>query len=228
LCFIALLYLLNVSTIAAQTTGATVTGTVKDPVGEVIVDADVQMLNLGSGAIEKTKTDSAGKYELVRLSLGSYRLSVSSFGFAVGTRSLTLRRNESYPADFTLEPGIVESTVTVTAGKGSARIAADAPQVVTITDQADVERRRPISTTRALDRTPNLDLINANPALERPRLRGLASNRVLIAVDGERLNNVRSDPTSGVSPSIIDVTQLESAEVVSGAGSSLSSGFSTE
>src|SRR5262249_55594613 len=83
------------------------------------------------------------------------------------------------------------------------------------------ERRRPISTTRALDRTPNLTIVNANPALERPRLRGLASNRVLIVLDGERLNNVRSDPTSGVSPSIVDVVQLEGAEVLSGAGSSL-------
>ncbi len=32
---------------------------------------------------------------------------------------------------------------------------------------------------------------------------------------------MRSDPTSGVSPSVVDVTQLESAEVLSGAGSSL-------
>ena len=42
-----------------------------------------------------------------------------------------------------------------------------------------------------------------------------------MVLDGERLNNMRSDPTSGVSPSVIDVTQSESAEVVSGAGSSL-------
>jgi outer membrane receptor for ferrienterochelin and colicin len=57
--------------------------------------------------------------------------------------------------------------------------------------------------------------------LERPRLRGLASNRLLIILDGERLNNMRSDPLSGVSPSVVDVTQLQSMEVVSGAGSSL-------
>src|SRR5207248_7258941 len=38
---------------------------------------------------------------------------------------------------------------------------------------------------------------------------------------GDRLNNVRSDPTSGVSPSVIDVTQLDAVEVISGAGSSL-------
>ena len=221
LSLIALLYGLSLSTVAAQSTGATITGTIRDPVGQVIVDAEVQMLNIGSGTVFKTMSNSEGKYEMSLLSLGSYMLSIKSPGFAVATRSLTLRRNEPYIEDFSLVPGIIESSITVTAGKGNARVVAHAPQMVTVTEQSDVERRRPVSTTRALELTPNLITINANPALERPRLRGLASNRLLILLDGERLNNVRSDPTSGVSPSIVDVVQLEACEVLSGAGSSL-------
>ncbi|HVQ38065.1 MAG TPA: TonB-dependent receptor, partial [Pyrinomonadaceae bacterium] len=84
-----------------------------------------------------------------------------------------------------------------------------------------IEERRPAATLRAIERAPNLTTVIANPALERPRLRGFASNRLLIILDGERLNNMRSDPTSGVSPSVVDVAQLESVEVLSGAGSSL-------
>jgi outer membrane receptor protein involved in Fe transport len=218
---IALLYGLSVSTAAAQSTGATITGTIRDSAGGVIVDADVQMLNIGSGVVLKTLSNSEGKYEMGQLALGSYLLSIKSGGFAVATRSITLRRAETYTQDFSLTPGIIESSITVTAGKGSARVVADAPQMVTVTEQDDIERRRPASTTRALEQTPNLISINSNPALERPRLRGLASNRLLIVLDGERLNNVRSDPTSGVSPSIVDVVQLEACEVLSGAGSSL-------
>ena len=221
LCFLALLCGFNVCAVAAQSTGATITGTIRDPVGQVIANAEVRILNIGSSGTMKTITDSTGKYELTGLSPGSYKLSINSSGFGVATRSINLRRNESQLEDFSLVPGIIESSVTVTAGKGSARIAADVPQVVTVTDPSDLERRRPLSTTRALEQTPNLTTVIANPALERPRLRGLASNRVLIVLDGERLNNVRSDPTSGVSPSIVDVVQLEAAEVLSGAGSSL-------
>lgn len=220
LSLIALFCGLSVSTVA-QSGAATVTGTIRDPAGQVVVDANVQLLNIGSGAVLKTISNSEGKYELGRLALGSYLLSINSGGFAVATRSITLRRNETYLEDFSLTPGIIESSVTVTAGKGSARVAADAPQMVTLTDESDIERRRPASTTQALEQTPNLISINSNPALERPRLRGLASNRLLIVLDGERLNNVRSDPTSGVSPSIVDVVQLEACEVLSGAGSSL-------
>ena len=201
--------------------GAVVTGTITDQTGAVIVSADVLMLNLASGRELKTKTDSAGKYELTELPNGSYQLSINSQGFAVAARVITLHKSARYQEDFSLVPGVIESSTTVTAGKGNARVAVDTPQMVALTNASDIEERRPVSASRAIERTPNLVPVIANPALERPRLRGLASNRVLIVLDGERLNNMRSDPTSGVSPAVVAVTQLESAEVLSGAGSSL-------
>ena len=204
-----------------QSSGAAITGTVTDQTGAVVVNAEVLILNLASGRRSMTKTDSAGKYELTGLTPGPYQISVSSVGFAAGAQSISLREGASYRADFLLAPGPIEIDITVTAGKGSARLAAETPQVVTVTSASQIEDRRPASTLRAVENAPNLTPVNSNPALERPRLRGLASNRLLIILDGERLNNMRSDPLSGVSPSVMDVTQLESAEVVSGAGSSL-------
>jgi outer membrane receptor protein involved in Fe transport len=201
--------------------GAVVTGTITDQTGAVIVSADVLLLNLASGREVKTKTDSSGKYELTELPDGSYQLSINCQGFAVAARVITLRRSAHYQEDFSLVPGAIESSTTVTAGKGNARVAIDTPQMVSVTNAPDIEERRPVSASRVIERTPNLIPVIANPALERPRLRGLASNRVLIVLDGERLNNMRSDPTSGVSPAVVAVTQLESAEVLSGAGSSL-------
>ena len=205
----------------AQSSGAVVTGTVTDQTGAVVVNAEVLMLNLASGRQLTTKTDSYGKYELAGLSPGLYQISVISEGFAAAAQSISLRRNGSYRENFLLAPGPIESDVTVTAGKGSARLAVDTAQPITVAGTSQIEERRPASTLRAVENAPNLAPINANAALERPRLRGLASNRLLIILDGERLNNMRSDPLSGVSPSVVDVTQLESAEVVSGAGSSL-------
>ncbi|HEX6625326.1 MAG TPA: TonB-dependent receptor, partial [Pyrinomonadaceae bacterium] len=156
------------------------------------------------------------------LAPGPYRLSVSAAGFTAAARRVRVERApDPVSEDFVLVPGIVESSVTVTAGKGSARAVAETPQSVTVSDAARIEGRRPASTLQAVEQAPNLTPVIANPALERPRLRGLASNRLLVILDGERLNNIRSDPTSGVSPSVVDVTQLESAEVVGGAGSSL-------
>jgi outer membrane receptor protein involved in Fe transport len=201
--------------------GATVTGTIRDQDRAVIVNAEVQWVSAASGRTFATKTDSLGKYELASLPLGFYHVTVNRPGFAIAARSITLRTAGTQTEDFLLIPGIVESSITVTAGKGMARARADTPQIATVTDASQIEERRPSSTLRAIDRAPNLTPVIANAALERPRLRGLASNRLLIILDGERLNNVRSDPTSGVSPSVIDVTELTSVEVLSGAGSSL-------
>ena len=206
---------------AAQSPGAIITGTITDQTGAVVVNAEVLILNLASGRQVKTETDSSGKYELTGLPFGPYRLSINSPGFAVAARVITLHRNGDYREDFSLVPGVIESSITVTAAKGNARVAVDTPQMVVVTNASDIEERRPLSASRAIERTPNLIPVIANPALERPRLRGLASNRVLIVLDGERLNNMRSDPTSGVSPAIVAVTQLETTEVLSGAGSSL-------
>ncbi len=199
----------------------TLTGTIRDQNGAVIVKADVEMGNVASGRVLKTKTDLSGIYEFIDLQPGTYQLYVNSEGFAAAVRSIAVDRNRSYREDFVLLPGLIESDITVTAGKGGARIAEETPQAVTVTDTSQVEQRRSWSTLRAIEKAPNLTPVIANPMLERPRLRGLASNRLLLVLDGERLNNVRSDPTSGVSPSVVDVTQLESAEVLSGAGSSL-------
>lgn len=201
--------------------GSTVSGFVRDQHGAVVVGATVEGRELASGRTVIAKTETSGRYELAGLGPGEYRVSVYRAGFATAAKSVRLRGAGDTAVDFLLLPGVIEDAVTVTAGKGGARIAADTPQSITLTSALEIEARRSASVTQSLEDVPNLSTIGANPLAARPRLRGLASNRLLIIVDGERLNNARSDPASGISPAMIDVTQLESAEVLSGAGSSL-------
>lgn len=215
-----LVFLLCAVTAAAQA-GASLEGTIKDQHSDVVVSANVQLVSIASGRSFETSTDAAGKYSLTGFLPGPYQLSVSRSGFALASRRITLRKTEARREDFVLVPGIVGISMTVTVAKGNARSGFETPQMLTVADASRIEDQRPSSTLQAIELAPNLTPVSANPALQRPRLRGLASNRLLIILDGERLNNARSDPTSGVSPSLIDVTGLESVEAVSGAGSSL-------
>ncbi|HEU4710325.1 MAG TPA: TonB-dependent receptor [Pyrinomonadaceae bacterium] len=196
-------------------------GTVRDQNGAVIIKARVDLVDVASERIVTTETALSGKYEFAAVPPGTYLVSITREGFAIATARVIVQGNGSYSEDFALLPRLIESKIVVTASKGAARSTAETPQIVAATDASKIEQRRPWSTLRAIEKTPNLTPVIANPMLERPRLRGLASNRLLLVLDGERLNNVRSDPTSGVSPSTVDVTQLATAEVVSGAGSSL-------
>ncbi len=210
------------STLSVSAQGsASISGTVTDTNGAVVVGASVKALNIASGRETVVVSDDAGKYEFTNLSPASYRVSATSAGFATTARNVLVQQGASILQNFTLAPGTIEDVVTVTAGKGQGRVAAEVPQTVTVATAEQIERQRPRSTFEAIERAPNLIVRETNPARERPRLRGLDSSRLLIVIDGERLNNSRTDLQTGLSPSIIDVTQLEAAEVVAGAGSSL-------
>ncbi len=196
-----------------------ISGTVKDSDGAAIGGATVKALNIASGREFTATTDTSGKYSLTDLPAATYRVIASREGFADAAESITV--TESVTQDFSLSPGSIQDTITVTAGKGDARVAAETPQTVTVVTETQLEERRPVSTLQALERAPNLITVETNPARARPRLRGLDSTRVLVVIDGERLNNSRTDLNTGLSPGIVDVNQLESAEVVGGSGSSL-------
>jgi len=206
---------------ASAQSGASIAGSVVDQNKDAIAGALVKVTNLTSGRVATAKTDSAGEYKISGLLSAAYRIAVDRDGFATSARTVTLTSAAQVIQNFSLAPGSLKDTITVTAAQGNARASVDTPQTVTVTEASEIARNRPWSTFAAIEKTPNLSVIGANPAAERPRLRGLDSNRLLVLIDGERLNNFRSDPLSGISPSVIDVTQLESAEVVSGGGSSL-------
>lgn len=199
-----------------------ISGVVKDQNEAAVSGATVRLLNVASGKTVTVVTDSSGKYEFTGIGPGSYRITVSANGFGDGSENVEMDGTKSVSMDFSLAPGAIRDVVTVTAGKGSERLAAETPQTVTVASSEQIEQRVPRSTFETIERAPNLGVIETNPARERPRLRGLSSTRLLIVIDGERLNNARSDPgASGAPMSIVDPSQLESVEVLAGAGSSL-------
>ena len=201
--------------------GGAILGTVKDASGASLPGASVTALNTGSGRESAAVTDAAGKYEVKGLASGSYRVTARLSGFSQAGRTVTVTGPEPVTVDFSLGLGALSEAITVTAAKGE-RATAEIPQVVTIVTAEQIEDRRPQGVQEAFERAPNLRAVDTNPYRQRPQFRGFSNSRVLLVVDGERLNNGRYDvAASGVTPSTIDVTQIQSIEVVGGAASSL-------
>jgi outer membrane receptor protein involved in Fe transport len=201
---------------------AKISGSVKDSNDAVVTGATVTALNIASSQRTTVITDSSGKYSFNNLRGGTYRIIATANGFGESAETVSLDDSANATQDFSLSPGAIKDVVTVTAGKGADRLAVETPQTVTVASAEQIEQRVPRSTFETLERAPNLGSIETNPARERPRLRGLSSNRVLVVVDGEKLNNSRSDPgASGAPIAVIDPSQLEAVEVVAGSGSSL-------
>ncbi|MBX7170444.1 MAG: TonB-dependent receptor [Pyrinomonadaceae bacterium] len=220
--FLAIAILIVAGFSALGQGGGKIKGTVKDSNGAVVTGATVTALNIASSQRKTVTTDGSGNYQFTGLRGGTYRVIATSNGFNESAETIVLEDGGSVSQDFSIAPGGIKDVVTVTAGKGSDRVASEIPQTVTVTSSEQIEQRVPRSTFEAMERAPNLGAIETNPARERPRLRGLSSTRLLVVVDGEKLNNARSDPgASGAPIAVIDPSQLESVEVVAGSGSSL-------
>ncbi|HEX8119046.1 MAG TPA: carboxypeptidase-like regulatory domain-containing protein, partial [Pyrinomonadaceae bacterium] len=123
----SLVALLAMLTCASGQSRVSVLGAVTDQNGDAIRGARVEALSLRSGRRVLTRTDSSGRYELDGLAPGAYRIVVGGEGFATAARNVQVPTSGQLTADFLLVPGLIEDTVTVTAGKGNARLTVETP-----------------------------------------------------------------------------------------------------
>lgn len=104
------------SSTLGQTNKASISGTVKDPQGAVVADADVTVTNNGTGISRKLKTNSDGVYEVPLLDAGTYSVSVSKSGFkTVKQDNVILQTSTETRADIELPVGEISNEVTITA-----------------------------------------------------------------------------------------------------------------
>src|SRR5262245_43409385 len=72
--------LLSTASLFAQTTG--LSGTVMDPSGAVIPNANVTVTNTQTGAQRTAASDDQGRYSVPQLQPGSYQVKATASGFA--------------------------------------------------------------------------------------------------------------------------------------------------
>ncbi len=100
----------------AQTFRGTILGTVIDSSGAAIPGARIMVKNQGTGLTRTTATGDAGTYQVPELPVGQYSVTVSREGFesvTMGDLEVTVAGESR--ADFTLQPGRIESRVEVQA-----------------------------------------------------------------------------------------------------------------
>jgi hypothetical protein len=98
-----------------QASTGQILGTVTDPSGSVIPDANVIVTNLGTGVIWHTTSDAHGQYKVLQLPIGNYTVAVSAAGFKQTiAASQTLNINQSLLINVKLSIGGATQTVEVT------------------------------------------------------------------------------------------------------------------
>lgn len=100
----------------AQSPQATVSGTVTDTQGAVVVGANLIALNVATGVETTATTNEAGIYALRFLPIGNYTIKVTHAGFRGYTRQgITLTTGQTLELNIKLEVGAVAETITVSA-----------------------------------------------------------------------------------------------------------------
>ena len=99
----------------AQEVTATINGTVMDPLGRVVTNAEVTARDLDRGTVWPARTNESGFYSLSHLPIGRYEVHVRVTGFAAAVESpIELQLNQVSAVNFRLAVGSESQTVQVT------------------------------------------------------------------------------------------------------------------
>src|SRR5438132_628177 len=99
----------------AQTSNATLGGTVSDATGALIPGVSVTATNVATGIVTTVLTNEAGAYQFASLQTGTYKVVAELSGFQTQTyNNVTLGISQQVRLNFTLQVGSVAQSVEVT------------------------------------------------------------------------------------------------------------------
>jgi Carboxypeptidase regulatory-like domain/TonB dependent receptor len=102
--------------VLAQGITASIVGTVTDPAGGLLADAQVTVVNVDTELKRTTQTDKSGSFEITLLPIGHYRVTAGMAGFKTATVSqITLAEGDRLNLDLRMEIGQLEQSVKVMA-----------------------------------------------------------------------------------------------------------------
>jgi hypothetical protein len=111
---LALLTALFSAALLAQDTGS-LYGSVTDPTGAIVPNAQVTATGMERGNIRTTTSNAAGEWILTLMPLGSYNIRVEAAGFkAFDQKGVALALDQNVKIDAHLEVGVTSDSVTVT------------------------------------------------------------------------------------------------------------------
>ena len=213
--------LLFAAALFAATPGfaATIRGSVSDATGAAIPSARVTLRVVATGQETVVETDAHGGYRFDAASAGTYLVIVTRPGFSEAARTVVVERPEAtLDVPFSLEIGVLSAEVSVTASRAEREVRQIPLHVETIS-AATIQQSNPVSTGDALASVVNVTPVGSGPFGVRPRLRGLDSTRMLVLVDGERLNTARqATDRTGAEVGLISPDSINRVEIINGAG----------
>lgn len=205
--------------LAAVAEAATVRGLVKDGSGAALANTRIVVRDVATRQESVVETGVDGRFEAQVPAAGTFIVTAAREGFSEAAATVVIDdAAATVDVPLTLEVGSVVSAVVVTAARAEREVRQIPLHVETLTRSA-IEQSNQASTGDALTMTANITPVGGGPFGVRPRLRGLDSTRLLVLVDGERLNTARqATDRTGAEVGLVSPDAVARMEVVNGAG----------
>ena len=97
-----------------QAISGNLVGTISDPTGAVVANAEVTATNVGTSASVVTHTNSTGEYRFDNLPVGAYKITVKATGFRTVIEQTDVELNKTGTRNARVTPGATSETVEVT------------------------------------------------------------------------------------------------------------------
>ena len=208
--------------LAIQSAGTgSLSGEILDPSGAVIPRASVALRRPASEQSWHQRTDATGRYSFEGMEAGRYYVTADASGFSTVLKKVTVGPGGALVEDFSLNVAALAEQLSVTASRTDLATG-DTPVAMSVVDSLEIEQSNVSTLGDVFRNIPGASVVSEGPFRVRPKIRGLDSNRVLVLVDGERLNNTRtSTANSGIEVGLVDISTVERVEVARGSGSVL-------
>lgn len=203
----------------AQATAA-INGTVRDPGGAVIVDANVVLHNRDTSLDRTAVTNNVGSYVMTNVLPGNYDLKVTMNGFSPAVKAdIVLLVNQTATYDFTLKAGAVNEVVEVQENPVTLETSTSELGVAVVKEEVNDLPLNGRNFTQLLNLTPGVSTVNvsqnsatsggvwSNPigTFSYPSVNGQTNRSNLFLLDG--VNDQGSFGSTYAVPPIVDDIQ---------------------
>src|SRR5581483_5527885 len=182
----------------AQVAGATLSGSITDPSGAALTQAQVSIINVATGVTRNVTADSAGFYTAPNLVPGQYRVTVSAKGFVTSVADVALTVGANQTLDVPMMIGATTENVQVSTEAPAVQLnTSDLSAVV----NATTVRELPLngrSWTDLAALQPGVDTVQTQPTFTVGADRGNRGFGQQLTISGARpqQNNYRLDGIS--------------------------------
>jgi len=176
----------------STSSSSAISGTLLDPTGAAIVDAQVSLLGSGDKALAQVTTDHSGSFRFDHLDTGNYILDFQAAGFRPTRVNLNLTAKRQTPIRVTMQIAVLNESITVATG--------DSAPLVSI-ESSENQNANTID-RNALDRVPVFDQDYITTMSRFLDDNATGTNGVALVVNGIEANG------PGVTPSAVQEVKI--------------------